>query len=748
MRQITDFFGNLFSITDWPPRWHCGRWSDFHGWLYIISDLLIWSAYFTIPVTIIRFISRKQDIRFKRLYFLFAAFILACGATHFLDALAFWLPMYRLSALVRLVTGIVSWLTVFYLVKYLPVLFSLKTQAALEKEINLRNVSEEKFRGLLEAAPDAMLIANAGGNIVLVNRQSEVLTGYKRDELVQQPAEMLVPPEFRDTFMLIRSAYLSNPGVKAMGSGLETFILTKDNRRVPVEISLSPLSINNELLVLASLRDTTVRGQTAALLEKTRINFEMLVKGVKDYAIFMVDKQGLIISWNEGAEKIKGYTAEEVLGKSTAIFYTDADIQSGQPGLNLELAEKNGTFETEGLRVRKDGTVFFANVVFTRLVDNKGEFAGFAKITKDITQATKDQEKMQFLATITENIQDPIISSDNEFHITSWNDAAERLLGWTSVEVMGKRMADLLKVYYPAESREEIIASLERNKNWQGEVIYHNRRGDPLNVLVTVSLLFDNRGEVVGNLALIRDISRRVAAENALKMMNVEISRANSELEAFSYSVSHDLRAPLRAIGGYTGMLKDSGVVKDFEAIRLMDNITVHAEKMGRLIDGLLNFSRLGRKELVKTSLDLNQMVNRLCSEISVQYPGRKINFSIEPLPVVQADQLTIENVWENLISNAVKYTGACESAEIKIGFLEEADVYTFYISDNGDGFDMQYANKLFGVFQRLHSEKQFPGTGVGLALVHRIVTKHGGRIWAKAAPGRGANFYFSLSKS
>ncbi|KAK6033625.1 PAS domain S-box protein [Ostertagia ostertagi] len=212
-------------------------------------------------------------------------------------------------------------------------------------------VSEEKFRGLLEAAPDAMVIADAGGNIVLVNRQTEILMGYKRDELFQQPSEMLVPPEFRDTFMLIRAAYLSNPGFKSMDSGLETWVLTKDNKRVPVEISLSPLSINNELLVLASLRDTTVRRQTAALLEKTRINFEMLVKGVKDYAIFMVDKHGLIISWNEGAEKIKGYTAEEVLGKSTAIFYTDADIQAGQPGLNLELARENGTYETEGLRI-------------------------------------------------------------------------------------------------------------------------------------------------------------------------------------------------------------------------------------------------------------------------------------------------------------------------------------------------------------------------------------------------------------
>ncbi|MEO5683908.1 MAG: PAS domain S-box protein [Chitinophagaceae bacterium] len=747
MHQLTEFFENLFSISDWPPRWHCGRWSDFHGWLYIISDLLIWTAYFTIPVTIIRFIARKQDIRFTRLYFLFAAFILACGATHFLDALAFWLPMYRFNALMRLVTGILSWLTVFYLVKYLPLLFSLKSQDALEAEINLRKISEEKFKGVLEASPDAMVIADSNGQIVLVNKQTEQLLGYIRDELVHQPADILIPPETRQKYFQLRSAYLLNPGANQMSTGLETWVLTKENSRVPVEISLSHLMINNELLVLASLRDITVRRQTAELLERTRVNFEMLVNGVEDYAIFMLDKDGLISSWNEGAAKIKGYSADEVIGKSIAIFYTEADRESGLPARSLALAKERGTFEIEGIRVRKDGSVLLANIVFTKLTDSRGAFAGFAKITRDITQATKDQEKMRFLASITENIQDPIITTDTSHCITRWNEAAEKLLGWSSAEVIGKITSDLLKVHYPGQVREEILACLGKNNTWHGEVIFHNRNGRPLNVLVTVSLLSDKAGGVTGSVLMIRDISGRVEAESALKMLNAELTTANGEMEAFSYSVSHDLRAPLRAITGYARMLEDSGAVNDAEALRLMQNISGYAEKMGKLIDGLLNFSRIGRKELMKMSVDFNPLVNRICADEASQYPDRKIKFTIDPLPVVWADQLTIENVWENLISNAVKYTAQKKVAIITIGCNEEDNRYIFNISDNGDGFDMKYANKLFGVFQRLHSEKQFPGTGVGLALVHRIITKHGGSIWAEAAPGTGATFYFSLTK-
>jgi PAS domain S-box-containing protein len=241
MDQVIEFFQKLFDSSDWPPRWHCGRWTEFHGWLYIISDLLIWSAYFTIPVVIIRYISKKHGIRFIRLYFLFAAFILACGATHFLDALAFWIPAYRLNALFRFITAATSWVTVFYLVKYLPVIFSLRPQKELEAEIQLRKRSEEKFRGLLEAAPDAMVIANEKGEISLINRQTEKMFGFMKEELIGRPVETLIPANLPNKHAGDRIRYFANPKARAMGVGLELNAIKKDGTQFPVEISLSPL---------------------------------------------------------------------------------------------------------------------------------------------------------------------------------------------------------------------------------------------------------------------------------------------------------------------------------------------------------------------------------------------------------------------------------------------------------------------------------------------------------------------------
>ncbi len=196
MKQVAEFFRKLFDSSDWPPRWHCGKWTEFHGWLYIISDILVWSAYFAIPLIIIRYISKKHDARFIRMYFLFAGFILACGATHFFDAVTFWWPIYRVNALVRAITGILSWTTVFYLIKVLPVAFTLRSSAELEAEVEQRKKAEEKFRNLLESAPDSIVIVNEQGIIQLVNAQTVNMFGYTRPEMINEKVCLLMPMRF------------------------------------------------------------------------------------------------------------------------------------------------------------------------------------------------------------------------------------------------------------------------------------------------------------------------------------------------------------------------------------------------------------------------------------------------------------------------------------------------------------------------------------------------------------------------
>jgi len=244
-----------------------------------------------------------------------------------------------------------------------------------------------------------------------------------------------------------------------------------------------------------------------------------------------------------------------------------------------------------------------------------------------------------------------------------------------------------------------------------------------------------------------REIHRlNESLENKVIERTAQLAASNKELEAFSYSVSHDLRAPLRAVNGYAKMLKEGyGDHLEAEAGRLINNILDYAKKMGQLIDGLLTFSRLGRKELIMVSIPIQDMVTNICREIEKESDGHSIQFKVMTLMPANGDSLAINQVWTNLISNAVKYTWEKEKAIIQIGSEIKDDEIIYYIKDNGAGFDMRHAGKLFGVFQRLHADDEFEGTGVGLAIAQRIVSKHGGRIWADAKVNEGASFYFTL---
>jgi signal transduction histidine kinase len=257
--------------------------------------------------------------------------------------------------------------------------------------------------------------------------------------------------------------------------------------------------------------------------------------------------------------------------------------------------------------------------------------------------------------------------------------------------------------------------------------------------------------EVAAQLAIAISQARLIARvrshaaelESRVQERTAELQAANKELEAFSYSVSHDLRAPLRAVDGYARMLEDDyGPQLDGEARRLLSVVRASSRRMGQLIDDLLDFSRLGRRALARQRVDMNALAAEAAGELA---SGSKALIESAPLPSAGADRAMMKQVWANLIGNALKYSGKRDAPRIEIGGREDAGENVYWVRDNGVGFDMRYAEKLFGVFQRLHSQNEFPGTGVGLAIVQRVVTRHGGRVWAEARPGEGACFYFSL---
>src|SRR5690606_6648978 len=239
-----------------------------------------------------------------------------------------------------------------------------------------------------------------------------------------------------------------------------------------------------------------------------------------------------------------------------------------------------------------------------------------------------------------------------------------------------------------------------------------------------------------------------VELEHRVEARTAQLEAANKELEGFSYSVSHDLRAPLRAVGGFAELLwSDHGAQLDAEAKRKLDIIRAEAARMGTLIDDLLAFSRLGRKSLQPAELDMAEVAAKVFERLRAEPGGERVTLHMGRLPRAVADRALLEQVWVNLLSNAIKFSSKKEQPVVEVGGITEEREHVYYVRDNGAGFDPRYQSKLFGVFQRLHDGSEFPGTGVGLALVQRIVLRHGGRVWAEGKPDEGATFHFTLPR-
>ena len=314
----------------------------------------------------------------------------------------------------------------------------------------------------------------------------------------------------------------------------------------------------------------------------------------------------------------------------------------------------------------------------------------------------------------------------------------------------------LLQSVYPAPI-EEIRAELVRSGRWDGQL--EKTRADGTRVVVASrwSLRRDEQGRPSAILETNNDITEREEREQEIRALNAalgkrtaELEAANKELEAFAYSVSHDLRAPLRHMAGFTELLQKNAVsLLNERSQRYVMMILESARRMGNLIDDLLAFSRIGRAEAHMTIVNLEQLVEEALTEVRQETDGRDIVWRVGGLPACYGDRSMLRLALLNLISNAVKFTRARAQAEIEIGCMgQEKDQVVVFVRDNGIGFDMKYVKKLFGVFQRLHPSEAFEGTGIGLATVQRIVHRHGGRVWAEGRVDKGATFYFSLAKS
>ena len=751
---------------DFYPHGFCYQWDKNLVWLHVTSDSAIALSYFAIPFILLWFIRQRRDLPFNWMFALFAVFILACGMTHLLEVWNLWHAQYWLAGAVKALTASASVSTCVLLARLVPealrlpsnrqwteansalqdqlrerselerdlrrseslyretaellnvthdaifvrnqndeiVFWNLAAErlygwtkeevlgknshsllqtefpyaleqiqaqllakgewegelvhrrqdgtkiidlsrwairtdhqghpiATLEsnRDITVRKQAERQLASLLEGAPDALVIANKDGLIHTVNAQTEKLFGYSRDEIVGQTVETLIPQRFREQHALNRQNYCASPHTRPMANGLDLYGRRKDGSEFPVEVSLSPIELPEGTLISSAIRDVTQRKQAEKTLHEQEEKLRLFVSGVTDYAVLMLDIGGNVVSWNSGAERINGYTADEIIGRHFSQFYPNEDLMLGKPAAALRAAIKHGRFEDEGWRVHKSGNRFWADVVITALYDRSGQLAGFGKVTRDMSKRKEIEDRL---------------------------------------------------------------------------------RGQSMQ----------------------------------LAEVNNKLIESNKELEAFSYSVSHDLRAPLRSIDGFSlALLEDCSSQLNEVGKDHLNRVRAATQRMGLLIDDLLSLSRITRSQMHLAPVDISELVGTIVVGLEKAHPGRNVQCKIEDGLTAKVDQGLLRVALENLLSNAWKFTSKIPEAHIEFGQAQSNGISAYYVRDDGAGFDPRYAGRLFGAFQRLHTASEFPGTGIGLATVMRIVRRHGGHLWAESQIGQGATFYFTL---
>jgi PAS domain S-box-containing protein len=671
----------LFSPGGSLPQRDGYHWVSAIVWLKIDADALVVVTCYWITITLVYIARKRGDLPFGRVLVCFALFFCASGTMHLLDLLSAWHSNAWFSGTARAAMALASAPAAILLARLAPKALALPSPTALKwlnaeleqeianrrqaeehaqklnaeleervaqrtaeliagnreqmRQIAQRKLADERFRLVVEASPNAIVLANATGRILLVNSSAEDLFGFNREELMGKPFATLLPERFRAAYG-DGTASIPHPWGRSAAGG-DLFALRKDGSETPIEIGRSPIETAEGALVLSTIVDISQRRQAEEALLASELDFR-------------------------------------------ASFYSSAVGQA-------QVAPISGRY----LRV---------NPKFC-------EIAGYS-----------EEELLQMTFHDLTHPEDR--ENDSEAH--------ERMVRGEASEV-------------------------NREKR------YLRKDGRAVWIQINASVIRDLTGRPMRTLAIIVDISERKRAEEEVQKLNADLDQrvnertaqleaANKELEAFSYSVSHDLRAPLRAVDGFSqAVLEDYASQLPEDCGRYLRRIRAGAQKMGNLIDDLLTLSRLSRAPLNKREVDTSILVRGVLDDLQSQPNAKQTEVRFGDLPCCQGDPALLKQVWINLLSNALKYTLKKESPVVEIGCTRQSEGNVYFVRDNGTGFDMRYANKLFGVFQRLHRAEDYEGTGVGLAIVQRIIHRHGGHVWAEAEVNRGAAFYFTLEE-
>ncbi len=507
--------------------------------------------------------------------------------------------------------------------------------------------------------------------------------------------------------------------------------------------------------------------QANLLIQESEARFRTMVEGVTDYAILMLDPDGRVVSWNAGAERLKGYRADEIIGQPFSCFYPEQDVALGKPARELETAASEGRLEDEGWRVRQDGSRFWANVVITALRDEAGQLRGFSKITRDLTERRQADETLELerskLAAAFANTNMGLVLSDGQGGNITMNAAALRFHGFTSVADMHGRLDEFADEWELRDPDGRIIpfagwplSRAIRGDSFRDCEVHLRSLKTPYEwVCSYTGVLVPNSAGEVGLIVLtLLDITERKRAEEEQKQARAVLARtaqslalSNRELEEFTSIASHDLQEPLRKIVAFGDRLETRcREALSEEGHDYLDRMRRAAARMSTLIEDLLQLSRVGTKPEPFQRVLLASVVSEALEDLEETVTRTGGHVAIGSLPTLVASRLQMRRLFQNLIGNALKFHKEGEPPAVRVEGRSLGDGrLEIVVADNGIGFDEKYLDRVFRPFQRLHGRSEFEGTGMGLAICHKIVARHGGTLTARSRPGEGSRFVVTL---
>ena len=631
-------------------------------------------------------------------------------------------------------------------------------ERATSRDRSESSESAAKYRGLLEAAPDGMVVVSEAGEIVLVNAQVEKQFGYRRDELVGRQIKKIIPEGFAERLIADSTRSVADALAQHIGAGIELSGRRKDGTEFPIEIMLSPLESAEGILVTGAIRNISSRKAAEAHLAKaegkrnflenslreSEERYRMLLDGIEDYAIFMMDPRGQILSWNAGAELMKGYRADEIIGQNFSCFFPPEDIEQGRPEEILRLTSAAGRHEEQGMRVRKDGSRFLASLTFTALYDQAGDLRGFSEFSHDLTESKESVAKYRGLL---EAAPDAMVVVNQAGVIVLVNTQVERQFGYRRDELVGEKIKKIIPEGFAerliADATRSTAEALAQHIGAGIELSGRRKDGTEFPIEIMLSPLESTEGILVT--AAIRNISARKKSEQELAVANQVLEESNLELKQFAYIASHDLQTPLRSITGFVQLLQQEYEGKLDEQAQDWILRTVRAvARMQTLIRDLLSYSCVEARSGPFTQIPFLDIVNDalILLESSIHDSGGQV--TCDKLPMVMGDRSQLVQLMQNLIGNGLAYRSD-KPPHIHISAERGGKDWIFSVRDNGIGIDPKHYDQIFEIFKRLHNQKDKPGTGIGLAVCRRVVNRHGGKIWVESEPGHGSTFHFTI---